>query len=81
MLKFIEYVYDIFGMTFEVMLSTRPPTVSHGRRGVTCRYPLTGCRQYIGDASLWDEAEAALAEALKEFCGDTCVTPGRTLVC
>ena len=30
MLKFIEYVYDIFGMTFEVMLSTRPPTVSHG---------------------------------------------------
>eukprot|EP01045_Picozoa_sp_COSAG04_P025273 COSAG04_NODE_3287_length_2971_cov_10.541086_2_plen_57_part_00 len=39
MLKFIEYVYDIFGMTFEVMLSTRPPTVSHGRHRITCRLP------------------------------------------
>lgn len=29
----------------------------------------------IGDSALWDEAEAALAEALKEFCGNTCEHP------
>merc|ERR1712159_655446 len=50
-LKFMEYVYDIFGMSFTLMLSTRPDTA-------------------IGDSALWDEAEAALAEALKEFCGN-----------
>jgi threonyl-tRNA synthetase len=50
-LQFVEYVYDIFGMTFNLMLSTRPATA-------------------IGDVKLWDAAEASLAEALNEFCGD-----------
>ena len=26
-LKFMEYVYDIFGMSFKLMLSTRPESV------------------------------------------------------
>ena len=51
-LRFVEYVYDIFGMTFNLMLSTRPPT-------------------YLGEISMWDAAEASLAKALDEFCGDT----------
>lgn len=31
-LKFMEYVYDIFGMSFTLMLSTRPESVSEPAR-------------------------------------------------
>ena len=35
-LKFMEYVYDIFGMSFTLMLSTRPESVSESLLTYSC---------------------------------------------
>nr|AFA52574.1 threonyl-tRNA synthetase [Vaucheria litorea] len=49
-LEFMKAVYDIFGMTYKLELSTKP-------------------EKALGDDSLWETAEKALAEALDGFAG------------
>lgn len=49
-LNFMKFVYDIFGMTYKLELSTRP-------------------KKALGEKELWDEAEAALEEAMNTFAG------------
>ncbi|EFJ09243.1 hypothetical protein SELMODRAFT_447798 [Selaginella moellendorffii] len=44
-LDFLDYVYTIFGFTYDLKLSTRP-------------------ENFLGESSLWDRAEGALADAL-----------------
>lgn len=50
-LQFMKYVYDIFGMTYKLELSTRP-------------------KKALGDISLWQTAEKALANAMNNFQGE-----------
>lgn len=47
-LDFLKSVYEVFGFTFNLVLSTRPD-------------------KFLGDISVWDEAEKALAESLDAF--------------
>ncbi|VFQ62116.1 unnamed protein product [Cuscuta campestris] len=47
-LEFINYVYQIFGFTYTLKLSTRPVN-------------------FIGKEETWDDAQAALTDALDEF--------------
>lgn len=47
-LDFLDYIYGIFGFTFELQLSTRPEV-------------------RLGSDDQWDQAEGALADALKKF--------------
>jgi len=49
-LHFMKYIYNIFGMSFKLELSTRP-------------------KKALGEKELWDQAEAALEEALNTFSG------------
>eukprot|EP00536_Pseudo-nitzschia_multiseries_P014143 jgi/Psemu1/261982/estExt_Genewise1Plus.C_6620017 len=49
-LNFMKFVYDIFGMTYKLELSTRP-------------------KKALGEKVLWDQAEAALEEAMNIFAG------------
>jgi len=49
-LEFMKDVYNTFGMTYKLELSTRP-------------------KKALGEAALWDKAEAALAKAMDEFIG------------
>ena len=46
----MKFVYDTFGMTYKLELSTRP-------------------KKALGDIAIWNDAEAALAEAMDEFAG------------
>jgi threonyl-tRNA synthetase len=46
----MKYVYNIFGMSYKLELSTRP-------------------KKALGEKELWDQAEAALEEALNTFNG------------
>jgi threonyl-tRNA synthetase len=50
-LQFMKFVYDVFGMTYKLELSTRP-------------------LKALGEVSVWNEAEAALAAAMNEFAGE-----------
>mmetsp|Transcript_20414 Transcript_20414/g.25351 ORF Transcript_20414/g.25351 Transcript_20414/m.25351 type:complete len:709 (-) Transcript_20414:354-2480(-) len=49
-LDFMKYVYDTFGMSYKLELSTRP-------------------KKALGDISLWNKAETALARAMDTFAG------------
>lgn len=56
-LDFLDYIYGIFGFTFELQLSTRPEV-------------------RLGSDEQWDQAEAALAEALNKFGRPWTINPG-----
>lgn len=47
-IKFVDDTLSLFGMQFEVELSTRP-------------------EKFIGEKAIWDQAEAALKEALEKY--------------
>ncbi|MBY0405701.1 MAG: threonine--tRNA ligase, partial [Cyanobacteria bacterium] len=47
-IRFVDDMLQLFGMTFEVELSTRP-------------------EKFVGELSIWDEAEAALKKSLDEY--------------
>ena len=50
-LEFMKFVYDVFGMTYKLELSTRPAKA-------------------LGEVSVWNQAEEALASAMNEFAGE-----------
>ena len=50
-LEFMKFVYDTFGMSYRLELSTRP-------------------KKALGKKELWDQAEAALAQAMNQFAGE-----------
>eukprot|EP01134_Creolimax_fragrantissima_P007839 CFRG7839T1 len=50
-LEFVRYIYDIFGFSFTLKLSTRPD-------------------DYMGERSIWDDAEEQLKSCLNAFTSD-----------
>lgn len=56
-LNFLRTVYDVFGFTFKLNLSTRP-------------------EKFLGDPSVWDQAEKQLENSLNDFGEKWVLNPG-----
>lgn len=56
-LDFLRTVYDVFGFTFKLNLSTRP-------------------EKFLGDPSIWDQAEKQLENSLNDFGEKWVLNPG-----
>lgn len=56
-LDFLKSVYNTFGFTFDMQLSTRP-------------------EKFLGEITLWNEAEKALSECLDDFGAKWTLNPG-----
>ncbi|MEG1350885.1 MAG: threonine--tRNA ligase [Bacilli bacterium] len=58
LISFIDRMYKVFGLTYNIELSTRP------------------LEKYIGEISIWDKSEKALADACKKAGKEYKINPG-----